>query len=163
MECLYQKDEWFVARHLTKDTEHVFPASQCEVLSLPESSIKEFPDKKKAMFPKHHPWYLRRKVDAARRDYFAIMARMPNEATGNSDLGPSVEDPSIRVTNMSQYSSSTTGPMGAQMGGYPVLPSLGPGMRLGGDFHYQQHVGGDLGFVVDMCLEVLVMWGRGFF
>lgn len=28
MEVLFQRDDWYVARHLIKETEHVFPASQ---------------------------------------------------------------------------------------------------------------------------------------
>lgn len=52
MEVVFTQDEYFVARHLDKDTEHVFPAMQCDVVMELPFPTKEYSAKKAAQFDK---------------------------------------------------------------------------------------------------------------
>jgi len=81
MELLFQKDEWYVARHLFKETEHVFPAVQCDILAnVNDEDIEEHSVEKKEEFATnaHTPWMYRKKIESAKKAY----ARL----TDNTDL-----------------------------------------------------------------------------
>lgn len=70
VEVIFQQDEWYVGRHLVKETEHVFPAVQCDIVMPGDDAeiIEHDPRKKEelreATLP---PWMYREKINAAKQ------------------------------------------------------------------------------------------------
>ena len=66
MEVVYQSEEYYVGRHLDKETEHTFPAVQCDVLNPIPFEVREHSDEKKEMLKKPVS-ELKQKVEAAKQ------------------------------------------------------------------------------------------------
>ena len=78
-------------------------------------------------------------MDAARRDYFAMMARLPNDASGDDRSRSNMD-----FSQPSVYGTNQQGPSGHS---YPSIPNMQGQMRMGGQFGGPNHTygGGSVG------------------